>query len=148
MGLRGGKREQDMIRVSRESLRTASSTEPVSSDRPAEAAPRAPRRKPAASFWSRYARVILGSAILLLGIHDILGPHGFLAMRRTQKEMDQLRSDVDKLNKENNELADDAKSLKSDPQAIERIAREDMGLARPGEMIFKLPPPAEESPKK
>ena len=139
-----------MSRVSSEPSRKGSSTPPVSSGRPAETASRAPRPKSPASFWNRYARLILGAAILLLGIHDILGPHGFLAMRRTQKEMDQLRFEVDKLNKENNELADDAKSLKSDPQAIERIARENMGLARPGEMIFKLPPPppAQESPKK
>jgi cell division protein FtsB len=69
-----------------------------------------------------------------------LGPHGFLAMRRTQKEMDQLRTEVERLNQENNRMAGEAQALKSDPQAVERIAREDMGLARPGEMIFKLPP--------
>lgn len=96
---------------------------------------------PTSSFWRRHARMILGAALLLLGIHDILGPHGFLAMRRTQKEMDQLRSDVQRLNKENGEMSDEAKSLKTDPKAIERIAREEMGLARPGEIIIKLPPP-------
>ena len=62
-------------------------------------------------------------------------------MRRTQQEMDRLRSDVQRLNRENSEMTGEAKSLKTDPQAIERIAREEMGLARPGEMIFKLPPP-------
>ncbi len=108
---------------------------------PASPASPASRVSPAPTFWSRHARTILGAALLLLGIHDILGPHGFLAMRRTQQEMDQLRSDVQRLNKENGEMNDEAKSLKSDPQAIERIAREEMGLARPGEMIFKLPPP-------
>lgn len=127
----------------------ASPAKPASSKRPATPLSRGSRLKSAPSFWSRYARLILGAAILLLGIHDILGPHGFIAMRRTQKEMDQLRSEVDKLNKENSDLAGDAQALKSDPQAVERIAREDMGLARPGEMIFKLPqpPPAEQSPK-
>jgi len=30
-------------------------------------------------------------------------------------------------------------ALRSDPKAVERIAREEMGLARPGEMIFKIP---------
>jgi cell division protein FtsB len=103
--------------------------------------PPAARVSPAASFWSRHARTILGAALLLLGIHDILGPHGFLAMRRTQQEMDRLRSDVQRLNRENNEMTGEAKLLKTDPQAIERIAREEMGLARPGELIFKLPPP-------
>jgi cell division protein FtsB len=97
------------------------------------------RIAPAPSFWSRHARTILGAALLLLGIHDVLGPHGFLAMRRTQQEMDQLRSDVQRLNKENSQMSDEATALKTDPKAIERIAREEMGLARPGEMIFKLP---------
>ena len=133
-------------------MKPVSQSSPAKLNVPAEpAAPlsRGPRVKPVPSFWSRYARLILGAAILLLGIHDILGPHGFIAMRRTQKEMDQLRSQVDKLNKENSDLAGDATALKSDPQAVERIARENMGLARPGEMIFKLPPPppAEQSPK-
>jgi len=126
------------------------STNSRSAARPAVAASRGSRLKPTPSLWARYARTILGAAILLLGIHDILGPHGFLAMRRTQKEMDQLRSEVNRINKENSTLADQATALKSDPQAIERIAREDMGLARPGEMIFKLPPPAaaqHQSPK-
>lgn len=94
------------------------------------------------SFLRRHARTILGAALLLLGVHDILGPHGFLAMRRTQKEMEQLRNDVQRLNKENGGMSDEARSLKTDPKAIERIAREEMGLARPGEMIFKLPPPS------
>jgi cell division protein FtsB len=111
-------------------------TSTAQSVRPVHAVPRN------ISFWRRHARTILAGALLLIGIHDILGPHGFLAMRRTQKEMDQLRSDVARLNKENSSMSDEAKSLKSDPQAIERIAREEMGLARPGEMIFKLPPPA------
>jgi len=112
----------------------------MSQKSPVSTASPAARVSPAASFWSRHARTILGAALLLLGIHDILGPHGFLAMRRTQKEMDQLRSDVQRLNKQNSEMTDEAKSLKTDPKAIERIAREEMGLARPGEMIFKLPP--------
>ena len=116
---------------------------PASPNSPASPTPRVP---PAGSFWRRHARTILGAALLLLGIHDILGPHGFLAMRRTQKEMDQLRSDVQRLNKENSEMNDEAKSLKTDPKAIERIAREEMGLARPGEMIFKLPPPPPTAP--
>jgi cell division protein FtsB len=34
-------------------------------------------------------------------------------------------------------LQDRVKSLKTDPQAIEHIARDEMGLARPGEYIFK-----------
>ena len=91
------------------------------------------------SFWRRHGRIILGIALLLVIIHDMFGAHGYMAMRRTQKQIEQLRLEVDRLNKENTDLADQVQSLRTDPKAIERIAREDMGLARPGELIFKMP---------
>lgn len=91
------------------------------------------------SFWSRYALTILGLAVLLLAIHDIFGNHGLLAMRRTQSQIQELHGEIDRLNKENSDLNHQVQSLRTDPKTVERIAREEMGLARPGEMIFKLP---------
>jgi cell division protein FtsB len=97
------------------------------------------------SFWSRYARAILGLALLLLAIHDVFGSHGLLATRHTQSQIQELRGEIDRLNKENGDLSKQVRALRTDPKAIERIAREEMGLARPGEMIFKLPDQPEES---
>jgi cell division protein FtsB len=91
------------------------------------------------TFWSRHARKILGGALLLLAMQDVFGAHGFLAMWRTQQEMKRLEGEVARLDKENSALSSQVSSLKTDPKAIERIAREEMGLARPGEMIFKMP---------
>lgn len=91
----------------------------------------------------RNLRQILGLALFALLVHDVFGPHGFIAMRRTQKEIDEIRTQIGKVNAENKSLADEVNALKTDPKSIERIAREEMGLARPGEMIFKLP----ETPK-
>ena len=97
------------------------------------------------SFWSRFARAILGVALLLLAIHDVFGSHGLLAMRRTQSQIQDLRGEINRLNQENGDLNKQVKALRSDPKAVERIAREEMGLARPGEMIFKLPDKPPES---
>jgi len=56
---------------------------------------------------------------------------------------------LDRLNKENAALEDQIKDLKTDPQTIRKIAREELGLAQPGEIIIKLPaPPPENSPAK
>jgi len=77
-----------------------------------------------ASFWSRHARKILGLALLMLAVHDIFGAHGFLAMRRTQRQIQQLREEIERLNKENNALSERVQSLRTDPKAVERIARE------------------------
>ena len=93
----------------------------------------------AAAYLRQNARKILGLALFALLVHDIFGAHGFVAMRRTQKEIEQIREQIGKLNEQNKSLAGQVTSLKSDPKAIERIAREEMGMARPGEMIFKLP---------
>jgi cell division protein FtsB len=93
----------------------------------------------AASYLRKHARQILGLALFALLVHDVFGPHGFIAMRRTQKEIEQIRTQIGKMNDENKTLAEQVNSLKSDPKSIERIAREEMGLARPGEMIFKIP---------
>ena len=93
----------------------------------------------AEAFLRRNARQILGLALLALLVHDIFGTHGFIAMRRTQREIEQIRDEIGRINNENKSLADQVNSLKTDPKAIERIAREEMGLARPGELIYKLP---------
>lgn len=97
------------------------------------------------SFWSLYARSILALGLLLIAIHDVFGSHGLLAMRRTQTQLHELRGQIDRLNRENSDLSKQVQALRTDPKAVERIAREEMGLARPGEMIFKLPEPSQES---
>ena len=98
-------------------------------------------------YLRQNARQILGLALFALLVHDVFGPHGFIAMRRTQKEIDQIREQIVKLNDENKSLSEQVTSLKSDPKSIERIAREEMGLARPGEMIFKIPDAAKAATK-
>src|SRR5580692_7343272 len=91
-------------------------------------------REDVAGYFRRNVRQILALALFALLVHDVFGPHGFIAMRRTQKEIDEIRAQIGKVNDENKTLNDEVKSLKTDPKSIERIAREEMGLARPGEM--------------
>jgi cell division protein FtsB len=93
----------------------------------------------AGEYLRRNVRQILGLALFALLVHDVFGTHGFIAMRRTQMEIEQIREQIGKMNEQNKSLTEQVNSLKSDPKSIERIAREEMGLARPGEMIFKLP---------
>ncbi|HEX2712775.1 MAG TPA: septum formation initiator family protein [Candidatus Acidoferrales bacterium] len=92
-------------------------------------------------FLLRNARSVLAFLAFALLVQDVFGAHGFLAMRRTQREITRLLKEIQQVNAENRDLAGQVKALKSDPRMIERIAREEMGLARPGELIFKLPAP-------
>lgn len=97
-------------------------------------------------FLRQNAAAFLWTGLALLVVQDIFGTHGVLAMRRSQREAGEIRKEIQKLDEENRQLQDRVKDLKSDPQAIEEIARKDMGLAKPGELIFKLPPKTANAP--
>jgi cell division protein FtsB len=90
-------------------------------------------------FLRQYGSVLLALLVLILVVHDIFGTHGYLAMRRTQQEIKKVNADLDRLNKENLQLGQEVKELKTDPHKIEKIARDELGLARPGEVIIKIP---------
>jgi len=90
-------------------------------------------------FLRENAAAFLWTGLALLLVQDVFGTHGVLAMRRSQREAGEIRKEIQRLNDENRQLQDRVKDLKSDPQAIEEIARKEMGLAKPGELIFKLP---------
>ena len=87
----------------------------------------------------QYGPALIGLLVLVLVVHDIFGAHGYLAMRRTQQEIKKVTKDLDQLNKENSELRQEVRELKTDPHKIEKIARDELGLARPGEVIIKIP---------
>jgi cell division protein FtsL len=91
------------------------------------------------SLMRQYGRGLLGLLVLVMIVHDVFGTHGFLAMRRTQNEIRKVNADLDALRKENAALAQEVKDLNSDPRLIEKIARDDLGLARPGEIIIRIP---------
>ena len=99
-------------------------------------------------FFSRNMTWFLLAALVLLALQDIFGTHVVLAMRHSQNQAAEIRKEINRLNQENGQLQDSVKALKSDPASIERIAREEMGLARPGEYIFKVSPkPGDSSPQ-
>lgn len=96
-------------------------------------------QKKLAALLKHHGRELLGLLVLVMIVHDVFGAHGFLAMRRTQSEIKKTQANLDKLSKENDALAQEVKDLKTDPRLIEKIARDDLGLARPGEVIIRIP---------
>ncbi len=59
--------------------------------------------------------------------------------RQKRAEMKALQSEVERLQKENRQYVDQIKSLKSDPAAIEKEAREQLHYARRGEVVYVAP---------
>ena len=109
---------------------------------PAAAAPISFRERLSllAQRWWRPAGTIVAVALaLLLGWHVFYGPHGISVWQKERAQDRALQTEIDKLQKENGELARHNEQLKSDPDAIEREAREKLHYAKPGEVIYTLP---------
>ena len=99
-------------------------------------------------FWSWFAvewrRLGTAAAVLLIAgllLHAMFGANGMVVYRQKRTEMQALESEVERLQKENSQYADQIKSLKSDPAAIEKEAREQLHYTRRGEIVYVAPDP-------
>ena len=96
--------------------------------------------------WRRLGTVASVALILGLMLHAMFGANGMVAYRQKRAEMQSLKTDVERLQKQNEESAVRIKALKSDPKAIEKEAREQFGYARPGEVVYVAPAPPPKPP--
>ncbi len=75
----------------------------------------------------------------LVAWHVFFGANGLLVYAQKRKEQRELQTQIESLKRQNDLLDKRIKALKSDPQTIEKEAREKFGYARPGEIIYTLP---------
>lgn len=93
------------------------------------------------AYWAAIAGIVV--LVASLGYHVVYGEHGYLALRREQRRYRQLEQESSDLQQENQQLQKQIDLLKrQDPAAIEKQAREQLHMARPGEIIFTLPDPS------
>jgi cell division protein FtsB len=98
-----------------------------------------PPKEQIQTLLDRHGRTLLALAALFLLMDDVFGAHGFVAMRRMEEGISKARKEIERLNTENRDLGEQVKALRSDPQLIEKIARDELGLVRPGEVIIRIP---------
>jgi len=70
---------------------------------------------------------------------SLFGDQGLFAYRSLTYQESQLRSNVQVLEVREQELIREIRALRSDPAAIERLARQKLGLIKPGETVIQLP---------
>lgn len=90
-------------------------------------------------------RIATGGILALtawLFLHIMFGANGMVVYKQKRAEIDDLQKQVNSLQQENQRYNQQIKSLKTDPQAIEKEAREALHYTRPGEVIYVAPPPA------
>ncbi|HEX3354379.1 MAG: FtsB family cell division protein [Terriglobales bacterium] len=76
-----------------------------------------------------------------LFLHVMFGANGMVVYRQKRAEYQNLSQEIDQLQKENNRYDAQIKALQTNPETIEKEAREQLHYARPGEFIYVAPAP-------
>jgi len=74
-------------------------------------------------------------------LHAMFGANGMVIYQQKHAEMQRSGVRSSALQKENNQYVDQIKSLKSDPAAIEKEAREQLHYNSRGEVVYVAPDP-------
>ncbi len=82
-------------------------------------------------------------AILVLAVIGVptlvFQPEGLPRMRGLEKELAGVTSENETLRRDVAKLRADVKELRDDPAAVERIARDQLGLVRKSEIVVQFP---------
>ncbi len=89
--------------------------------------------------WRPAGTVVAVVLALLVMAHVVNGRNGLTVWHQKRAEDKQLQQEIKQLEQENGALREHVERLKSDPDAIEREAREKLHYAKPNEVIVALP---------
>ena len=84
----------------------------------------------------RAAQYLLIFIATVLVIDALVGDRGLLAMIEKRQEFRTLEQSLNRVRGDNARLRDEARHLREDPDAIEDIARRELGMIKPGEKLF------------
>lgn len=109
-------------------VRRPGRTAPLRRTRAVPASPPALRR--------RVVHLLLVFVTLVLVVDALIGDKGFVESRRAQRRYQEVAASLTALQRDNARLRDEVRRLNEDPATIESVAREELGLIRPGEVVF------------
>jgi cell division protein FtsB len=92
-------------------------------------------------LYQKQYRLIIGGGVgcfLLLTLLAMVGERGFWEVYKYSRHLQHIESHIRTLEEENQRLQRQVTGLRSDPYQVEKLAREDLGLARPDEFIFEI----------
>lgn len=93
----------------------------------------------------RWLIYVCSSLFVALALFTAFGERGVFHLWRLNGEKKQLQEKNFLLQKENAALRDRVNRIRNDDLYLEKIAREELGLARPGETVYRFASP---DPKK
>lgn len=102
-----------------------------------------PRRRQAADrhqkTTARIAALVGAVLLAVLVMSFLISREGISELQRARQRVSDLQKRIEALEAENARLETEIRSLQESNFAMERIAREDLGMAREGEVVYMLP---------
>ena len=109
------------------------------SRRPQQAEPlrrKRPQRAPVSAFRRKPFQLLLAFITLVLLIDALVGERGLVERLRAREQHQAAAALLTAARAENARLRERARLLKEDSSTIESLARKELGLLRPGELLF------------
>jgi cell division protein FtsB len=107
--------------------------------RPAGVEPLRRKRIPPVPFSAvrrRTLHLLLVFVSFVLVVDALVGETGLIESMRARRQHREVAASLETIRRDNVRLREEARRLKEDRGAIESLAREQLGLIRPGEVLF------------
>jgi cell division protein FtsB len=87
--------------------------------------------------------VVLLSGVLTVVflISFVFSEEGISELREARTRVHLLEQEITDLEQENAKLEAEADGLRDSSFTVEKIAREDLGMSKPGEIVYRVPEP-------
>ena len=76
---------------------------------------------------------------IVFGLSFFFSNRGIAELQHARKRVADLQTDINRLQAENVRLRAEIESAKKSTYAVERIAREDLGMSKKGEVVYMVP---------
>ena len=83
-------------------------------------------------------KVVLIAILLLIFFLAYLFLSGYLNLRKVGQRLARIEEEKERLVQENKRLEEEIKALEGDPFYIEKIAREELGMVKKGEIVYEI----------
>ncbi|HEX2833521.1 MAG TPA: septum formation initiator family protein [Thermoanaerobaculia bacterium] len=83
--------------------------------------------------------LLAGVLFIVFAISFVFSDRGLPELQHARTRVADLRADIARVEAENARLRAEIESVKKSSFAVERIAREDLGMSRKGEVVYMLP---------
>ena len=87
----------------------------------------------------RIALAVFGLLTVAMLLLAVFNEKGSLQVHAQARKLSAIESEISRLDAENKKLTAEIQALRSDPTTIEKLAREELKLVKPGEVVLVTP---------